>query len=96
MPASRDPTAFPLIREWLQELDAGPRGADGHNFQQYANDFKENRIYRISEIADATSFTRAELLQICPSMKFGTANNLLTYAREDVRAIRRNGHRNFN
>jgi hypothetical protein len=88
-PMSKNPGVFPTIRNWLQGLDASPRGADGHNFAQYAANFDEHGFLRIHEIADPNTFSRADLLTICPGMKLGTANILLMYARDDVKAIRR-------
>jgi hypothetical protein len=85
-PGFESPLSFPTIQNWLQSLDAGPRGADGHNFAQYAPHFHENGILRLHEIADE-SFSRKDLLAICPGMNFGTANILLMYARHDVKTI---------
>ena len=88
-PASKNPTIYPAIRDWLCELDEGPRGSDGHNFVQYAENFEKEQIIRISEIADSNMFTRTDLMSICPGMKLGTANVLLQYARDDVKTIQR-------
>jgi hypothetical protein len=63
------------------------RGADGHNFAQYAPNLQDNNIFRISEIADADAFSRMDLFTICLGIKFGMANVLLLYARKDVKAI---------
>jgi hypothetical protein len=86
--ANVDPKHFPLIRDWLKNLDNGPRGADGHVFSQYVHCFEENEIQRIFEIADPNLFSRNDILAICPGMKIGTANLLLMYAREDAETIR--------
>ena len=86
-PASKNPALFPMIQDRLQGLDAGPHGVDQHNFAQYAPNFRENGILRIHEIADANTFSCQDLLAICPGIKLGTANLILMYARDDVKAI---------
>lgn len=83
-----DPTLFPFISDWLLGLNQGQRRTDGHDFAQYIQNFSDNKIRRIFEIADSTLFTRDNILVICPGMKIGTANLLLKYAREDVEVIR--------
>jgi hypothetical protein len=85
-PQFRNPEVYLLISVWLAALDNGPRGIDGHNFAQYTESFKANKIYRIHEIM---SFTRSDILLIHPGMDLGTANALLLYAQEDVKCFQR-------
>jgi hypothetical protein len=84
-----DPTAFPVISEWLKALDDGPRGCDGHNFSQFIPNFEAQGIRRILEIADQTDFSRSDLMTICPGMSMGTAIILLKYARTDADLVRK-------
>jgi len=86
-PALKNPALYPLLSNWLHELDNSVRGTDGHNFSQYITNFSDNQIHRISEITNPDLFSREDLLLVCPGMKLGTANALLTYARDDVKAI---------
>ena len=83
----KDLTAFPTIHDWLNNLDASPHGADGHNFAQYASNFDDKGIKCVHEIADPDTFSCTDLLAVCPGMKLGTANLLLTYAQDDVKVI---------
>lgn len=81
-----DPTLFPRIGAWLQELDAGVRGSDGHNFSQYADSFEGNkftRIFQLEELSDD------KLVSLCPGMPVGTATLIIAYAKKDVGAIRK-------
>jgi hypothetical protein len=79
-----DVTLFPRLSDWLQTLDEGPWGADGHNFGQFAPDFKHEKYFRISDIGDVHITT---LLAICPGMANGTATKLLAHAKKDTEKI---------
>jgi hypothetical protein len=81
-----DVTLFPRLSDWLQTLDEGPRGADGHNFGQFASDFEREKYFRISDVEDVDITT---LLAICPGMANGTATKLLAHAKKDTAKIRK-------
>ncbi|KAF8989203.1 hypothetical protein BDZ89DRAFT_1198526 [Hymenopellis radicata] len=85
--AIEDILVFPRIGDWLQQLDAGPRGQDGDQFFQYGDDFATAKCHRICELAD--SMTADELMGICENMQRGTARRLITYAQQDVKRIRK-------
>ena len=81
-----DPTIFPRTTAWLQELDGGPRGADGHNFTQYAEQLERNMFTCMFQLE---TLTEEKLLSICTSMVAGTASLILQYARKDCVKIRK-------
>jgi len=53
-----DPTLFPRIGSWLQELDDGIRGSDNHNFAQYTAALDDNRFTRIFQLEDLSDSLR--------------------------------------
>jgi hypothetical protein len=81
-----DPTLFPRVASWLQELDEGPRGADQHNFAQYTDALEKNMLMRVFQLED---LTEEKLLTVCASMVTGTAALVLQYARKDCGKIRK-------
>jgi len=81
-----DPTLFPQIAAWLQELDAGPRGADGHNFAQYGEPLEQKMFKRIFQLE---TLTEDKLIAACDSMPPGTATLILQYACKDSARIRK-------
>jgi hypothetical protein len=81
---------FPRIAEFLAELDKGPLGLDGHQFESYMSDFAREKVYRISELNGMTS---EELRLICPSIPLGTARLILTKAAQDVKKVQKEFHR---
>jgi hypothetical protein len=81
-----DPDLYPRIVDWLQELDHGPRGADGHNFGQHALPLQTNMYLRVSQLE---KLTKTDLLAMCSTMLPGTADLILDYARKECGAIRR-------
>ncbi|CAA7260825.1 unnamed protein product [Cyclocybe aegerita] len=94
-----DITLFPRIANWLQRLDDGPLGGDGHNFSQFAPFFEAEMYVRISDIAD--NLTTESLRVTCPTMAHGTTSHIISRAkadtkaiwREEVRRLRENAHR---
>ena len=81
-----DPTLFPRIGTWLQELDNGVRGLDNHNFAQYAITLNDNKFMRIFQLEDLTD---DKLIALCPGMPAGTATLIIAYAKKDSQSIRR-------
>jgi hypothetical protein len=79
-----DPTLFPCVAAWLQGLNGGPRGADGHNFTQYGEPLEQKMFVHIFQLA---SLTEDKLMAICSSMAPGTATLILQYASKDCRKI---------
>jgi hypothetical protein len=82
-----DVSQFSLISEWLQELDNGPHGADGHHFSQFVPFFQHHKYIRICDIAD--NLDASSLSAKCEGIADGTAQNIISYARADTKAIRR-------
>lgn len=89
-PAIDDLTLFPFISDWLLGFDQEPCGTDSHNFAQYIQYFKDNKIQCIFEIANLTLFSCDDILAICPGMKIEIAYLLLKYVCEDEEAIHNN------
>lgn len=81
-----DPTVYPRIGPWLQDLDHGPRGADNRNFQQFAPFFEQEGYCQIIELQKETAET---LRGFCPGMNRGTAIALLSYAEADIQSAQR-------
>jgi hypothetical protein len=67
-----DPTLFPHIGTWLEELNNGVRGSDGHHFAQYGAALDNNKFTRIFQLEDLT-----ELIALCPGMPAGTATLII-------------------
>ncbi|KAJ7749360.1 hypothetical protein B0H14DRAFT_3513627 [Mycena olivaceomarginata] len=72
-----DVTLFPRITPWLQELDNGPRGHDGHNFSQFAAEFEREKYMCVIDLMDLNA---GRLTALAPKMAHGTASKLLSYA----------------
>ena len=68
----------PIQQDWLQELDHGPLGQDGHQFAQHANALLNNGYIRIYQLADE-GLTVAEMLTHCPGLLEGTAIPQVTF-----------------
>lgn len=81
----RQPPADPLLAQWLEQCDSGPRGADGHQFLTFLPALNANWLTRLSDIARLTS--PKDLIDCTlehpPKMPFGTASRLLDYAKSD-------------
>ena len=82
-----DVTLFPRVSDWLQQLDTGSRGTDGHNFAQFIQFFQELKYVCICDIAD--NLTADSLITKCDNIAEGTAQKIVSYAKLDTRAIRR-------
>ncbi|KAF7314743.1 hypothetical protein MKEN_00948300 [Mycena kentingensis (nom. inval.)] len=81
------PTIYPMISDWLKELDADPdRGADNRNFGQFTAGFAENGLHRLHELEDETAVTLVPMFG--GAMNRGTAKVLLGYVKKDLAASR--------
>jgi hypothetical protein len=81
-----DPTLFPQVAAWLQELDQSLRSADGHNFAQYGEQLEQSMFMRIFQLE---SLTEEKLGTFCESMAPGMATLIMQYARKDCSRIRK-------
>jgi hypothetical protein len=82
-----DPAAFPTIAEWLRGLDAGVRGVDNDDYQQYIHFFDAARYWRIDELVE---FTAKDFEELCsPDMVRGVAARLVRYIREDWKSLKK-------
>lgn len=75
---------YPLLQTWLQSLDDGPQGSDGHNFASYAANLVKSKCHRLSDIE---SLTLTKLMEICSGIPQGTANKLIFLVRKDLEKI---------
>lgn len=83
LPTKRSIT--PLIAEWLAGLDAHEeRGQDQLNYVQYGQALKEEGILRLDDLIDLKT---PERLQNVISSKWGIANRLLKYAKQDLLSL---------
>lgn len=87
-----EPTLYPRTNEWLATLDAGARGSDGQNWQQYSSVLTTNGYIRVSQIASEGKSEEGakgakELVDICWGMSLGTAKLLIKYATIDCERI---------
>ncbi|KAJ6481486.1 hypothetical protein C8R47DRAFT_589375 [Mycena vitilis] len=81
-----DNRLFPRMTTWLEDLDSGPRGTDGHSFTQFVGDFEKERYLRV---VDLVTLSIEEVIKAAPEMPQGTAAKILAYAKSDVEAIRK-------
>lgn len=78
---------YPAITAWLQALDSDEdRGADGQNYEQYADAFGAVGIIRLDDLLDVES---AEKLQELMQMNWGTAKRLIKFAQEDRKKMKK-------
>ncbi|KAJ7266436.1 hypothetical protein B0H12DRAFT_1099604 [Mycena haematopus] len=85
-----DPTLFPIIQDWLLELDTSDRGQDGHHFSQYGDTLRQNGFARVVQLADEGETEGAKLLrEMCPEMPVGVARLLIRYAVRDCEKVRK-------
>lgn len=81
-----DPTLFPRITTWLQELENSKLRHDGYDFPQYAVYFEDAKFFRTSQIADSSP---QQIAAICPGMPSGTAGQIYKVASVTVKKIRK-------
>ncbi|KAJ7724614.1 hypothetical protein B0H16DRAFT_1895377 [Mycena metata] len=81
-----DVTLFPRLNNYLQELDNGPRGQDGHDFAQFWPDFEREKYIRI---VDLEGMAVKDLKELVPDIAHGTASKLIGYITNDIKAIRK-------
>jgi hypothetical protein len=81
-----DARLFPRLESWLRSLDDGPRGADDHNFSQYAPDFQREKYVRV---VDLETLQVNDLKHLIPELPHGTATKILAYAMADITRIRK-------
>jgi hypothetical protein len=83
------PANYPLIIDWLKNVDAGPR-SDGHNFLQFGESLLQNGYIRLFQLADEARRENGpkELAEMCPGMTLGLARLPLGYAAKDCRNIK--------
>ncbi|KAJ7697326.1 hypothetical protein B0H14DRAFT_3039156 [Mycena olivaceomarginata] len=81
-----DARLFPRLESWLRSLDDGPRGADDHNFSQYAPDFQREKYVRV---VDLETLQVNDLKRLIPELPHGTATKILAYATADITRIRK-------
>ncbi|KAJ7866368.1 hypothetical protein B0H14DRAFT_2573376 [Mycena olivaceomarginata] len=62
------PTLFPVIEDWLLELDALERGNNSHNLSQFTPTLQTNGFVYIIQLADEGYGGAATLQEICPGM----------------------------
>lgn len=75
----------PLIAEWLAGLDVHEeRGQDQLDYVQYGQALREEGILRLDDLIDLKT---PERLQAVISSKWGIANRLLKYAKEDLSSL---------
>jgi hypothetical protein len=79
-----DPTLFPQVAAWLQELDQSLHGADRHNFTQYGEQLEQNMFMHIFQLE---SLTEEKLRTFCKSMAPGMATLIMQYACKDCSRI---------
>ena len=79
-PELEDVSNFPLVGSWLQDLDNGNHGGDGHDVFQFAADLQCEKYVRISNLADMTV---AGLTEVLPGIARWTASKLIQYAKVD-------------
>lgn len=72
---------YPAISEWLESLDKDEeRGIDDVNYAQYSTILRKEGILRLRDLLGISS---VEKLQELAQLNYGTAQRLLTYAKED-------------
>ncbi|KAG8963813.1 hypothetical protein FRC05_004501 [Tulasnella sp. 425] len=78
---------FPLIENWLKELDACPiHGKYGLNFTQYTSRFQDRKLFSIDQLADSERIKVSNLAQWC-QMEGGVAAFILCYAAANVKKL---------
>jgi hypothetical protein len=80
------PDLYPRTSDWLNELDRGPHGTDGHKFGIHAAALQSNMYIRISQLE---KLAKADLLAMCTELLPGTADLILECARKECEKVRR-------
>jgi hypothetical protein len=92
MPSSDPPeeledlSSYPLIRDWLQILDDGPHGRDGHHFSHFAEDLEKEKFICV---CDLENLSKVALSALCPGIAKGAAVKLLHFAEKETKRIRK-------
>lgn len=81
-----DASLFPRLNTWLQNLDNGPQGHDGHDFASFSPSFEAEKYVRVSDIE---TLTIEEILTVCPGMPRGTATKLVSLAKQECKNVRK-------
>ncbi|KAF8154136.1 hypothetical protein B0H34DRAFT_676989 [Crassisporium funariophilum] len=79
-----DVTLFPCLSQWLVELNEGRKGANNHNFSQFADAFKQEKYFQICDIADLSI---TDICAVAAGIAQGTATKLVLYAKQDTDVI---------
>jgi hypothetical protein len=79
------PTLFPVIEDWLLELDALERGNNSHNLSQFTPTLQTNGFVYIIQLADEGDGGAATLQEICPGMLMSVSKLLMKYALTKVK-----------
>ncbi|KAJ7257020.1 hypothetical protein C8J57DRAFT_1649150 [Mycena rebaudengoi] len=78
---------YPAIMEWLQGLDEDEdRGEDNLNYQQFAGTLNDVGIIRLDDLLEVDTVDK---LQQLTGMNWGTAKQLMKFAEEDKRKVKR-------
>ncbi|KAJ7028812.1 hypothetical protein C8F04DRAFT_1188249 [Mycena alexandri] len=83
---AEDVTLFPRLKNYLQELDDGPRGQDGHEFAQFLPEFEREKYIHI---VDLEGMTVKDVKDLVPDMAQSTASKLLGYVTSNIKVIRK-------
>ncbi|KAJ7040479.1 hypothetical protein C8F04DRAFT_1391666 [Mycena alexandri] len=84
---AEDVTLFPRLKNYLQELNDGPRGQGGHEFAQFLPEFEHEKYIRIVDLEGG--MTVKDVKDLVPNMAQGTASKLLGYVTSDIKVIRK-------
>ncbi|KAG2051209.1 hypothetical protein BDR06DRAFT_973927 [Suillus hirtellus] len=84
-----NPALYPLIPDWLQELDRGPWGNNRAFARDSIIDYFHGFGYKhLFKIIDPTLAITDKILEWCPDVSVGTAKLLETYARKDCEVLK--------
>ncbi|KIJ35659.1 hypothetical protein M422DRAFT_51419 [Sphaerobolus stellatus SS14] len=81
-----DPGLFPLITDWLQGLEAGTYGKDGHSFTIHGWSLRDKGYTHVHQFAE---LSLDDIIRLCPGILEGTARVLLRQANITVNKKKR-------